>query len=203
MRCTERRIPSQYAAKVFVCTLALVICLPAVCDAEPCEEVKSPQQSTSVKIKQEVSGSEAAKAKSIKPNEVVSESDKPIKVIAEPEKAEVKTEDAEQAKSEKIGVKSEQVVVIDMEILTSRLKKTKAIGLFTKLAIRNDVSDLMNDVKRYRKKSMLAARIKEIRESFEGLLMKIIALLDDDPELSRAMYVGRESIWKSLLEVKV
>lgn len=200
MRCTEGRIPSQYTAMVFVYALALVVCLPAECDAGPCDEVKSPQQSTSVKVKQEVSESEAAKAKSIKlskvvtkPDEVVSESDKPIKVTAGPENAESKL--AEQAKSD-------PVAAIDMEILTSRLKETKAIGFFTKLAIRNDVSDLMDDVKRYRKKSMLATKMKEIRESFEGLLMKIVALLDDDPELSRDLYVGRESIWKSLLEVK-
>lgn len=185
---------------VFVYALALVVCLPAECDAGPCDEVKSPQQSTSVKVKQEVSESEAAKAKSIKlskvvtkPDEVVSESDKPIKVTAGPEKAEPKP--AEQAKSD-------PAAAIDMETLTSRLKETKAIGFFTKLAIRNDVSDLMDDVKRYRKKSMLATKMKEIRESFEGLLMKIVALLDDDPELSRDLYVGRESIWKSLLEVK-
>jgi hypothetical protein len=179
MRYTEGRIPSQYAAMVFVCTLALVIYLSAVCDAGLCDEVKSPQQSTSAQHKPEISESETAKA----------------------ENTELKP--VEQAKSEKIGVKSEQVAAIDMEILTNRLKKTKAIGLFTKLAIRNDVSDLMNDVKRYRKKSMLDSKIEEIRESFEGLLMKIIALLDDDPELSRDMYVGRELIWKSLLEVKV
>lgn len=98
--------------------------------------------------------------------------------------------------------KSEEVAAIDMEILTSRLKGTKAIGLFTKLAIRSDVTDLMDDVKRYRKKSMLAAKMKEIRNSFEGLLMKIVALLEEDPDLSRDLYVGRESIWKSLLEVK-
>ena len=179
MRYTEGKIPSQYAAMVFACTLALVICLPAASDAGPCDEVKPPQQSTSAQHKPEASESETAKAENAESRPV------------------------EQAKSEKIEMKSEQVAPIDMEVLTARLKKTKAIGLFTKLAIRNDVSDLMNDVKRYRKKSMLDSKIEEVRESFEGLLMKIIALLDDDPELSRDMYVGRESIWKSLLEVKV
>jgi len=179
MRYTEERIPSQYVAMVFVCTLALLMCLPAVCDAEPCDEAKAVQQSAAVQLKPEVSESESAKVEKTEPRPV------------------------EQAKSEKIEVKSEQVAAIDMEVLTARLKKTKAIGLFTKLAIRNDVSDLMGEVKHYRKKAMLADKIKEIRESFEGLLMKIVALLDDDPELSRDLYVGRESIWKSLLEVKV
>jgi len=87
--------------------------------------------------------------------------------------------------------------------LKERLKDTDAIGFFTKLAIRNDIVDLMGKIKQYRKKSMLKAKMKEIRASFDGLLLKIIALLEEDPNLSRDLYVGRESIWESLLEVKV
>jgi len=86
--------------------------------------------------------------------------------------------------------------------LKERLKNTDAIGFFTKLAIRNDIVDLMDEIKQYRKKSMLKAKMKEIRASFDGLLLKIIALLEEDPNLSRDLYVGRESIWESLLEVK-
>jgi hypothetical protein len=117
----------------------------------------------------------------------------PVVCDAGPENAESKPTEQE---------KSEAAVAIDMEILTSRLKKTKAIGLFTKLAIRSDVTDLMDEVKRYRKKSMLVTKMKEVRESFEGLLLKIVALLEDDTELSRDLYVGRESNLKSLMEVK-
>jgi len=178
MRYTKGRVPNQYAAMVSVCALVLLMCLPAVCDAEPCDEVKSMPQPTSAQHEPDMSESETATAEN--------DESRPVEL----------------AKSATIEMKPEQVAAIDVEVLTARLKKTKAIGLFTKLAIRNDVSDLMSDVKHYRKKSMLDSKIEEIRESFEGLLMKIIALLDDDPELSRDMYVGRESIWKSLLEVK-
>lgn len=178
MRCSEGRVPNQYAAMVFACVLVLLMSLPAVSDAGPCDEAKSMQQPASAQHEPDMSESETTTA----------------------EKAEYRP--VELARSETIEMTSEQVAAIDIEVLTTRLKKTKAIGLFTKLAIRNDVTDLMDDVKRYRKKSMLDSKIEEVRESFEGLLMKIIALLDDDPELSRDMYVGRESIWKSLLEVK-
>jgi hypothetical protein len=168
-----------------------------------------------------VSKSEKHKAKSVSSEKAKTKHGKLSKVVSSPEKSEVKpdesakvtskpeakaenaaSESAGEVKPEKSGVKSEQVAAIDMEVLTKRLKETKAIGLFTKLAIRNDVSDLVDDVKRYRKKSILAIKMKEIRESFEGLLLKIMALLEGDPELSRDLYVGRESIWKSLLEVK-
>ena len=168
MRCIEGITPSQHAAMVFICALVLAFSLPVESAAEPCDELKSPQQSTPIKVKEEAPKSEDAKAKLA--NTGVSESEK---VEAKAENA--TPELAGEAKPEKSGAKPEEVVAIDMEILTKRLKETKAIGFFTKLAIHNDVSDLMGEVKRYRKKSMLASKIKEIRESFEGLLMKIVA----------------------------
>jgi len=91
---------------------------------------------------------------------------------------------------------------VDFKVLKERLKGTDAIGFFTKLAIRNDIVDLMDKIKQYRKRSILKANMKKIRNSFDGLLLKIIALLEKDPNLSRDLYVGRESIWESLLEVK-
>lgn len=215
---------SQHAAFVaFACVLCLVLALPTESSAEPCDENKKPQQSAEVKEKKEVSKPVAAKAKSdgsvvpkskkakaVQVEQVKAKTKKPdnsARTIAEPVKVESKLEKVasstvKQLKPEKVAVKPE-VAEINMKVLTKRLKETDAIGLFTKLAIRNDVTDLMDEVKRYRKKSMLATKMKEIRESFEGLLLKIVALLEEDPELSRDLYVGRESIWKSLLEVKV
>ncbi len=212
MRYVEGITSSQRAATmVFACTLSVVLFLPADSNANPCDEMKSPQQSAPVKVKQEVSKSEFVKMKAArepsKTDKVEAQTDKvTLKTVKSEKVANVLEKDeassSEQVELEKSEAEPEQVVAIDMEILTSRLKKTSAIGLFTKLAIRNDVTDLMDNVKRYRKKSILVAKMKEIREAFEGLLFKIIALLEEDPELSRDMYVGRESIWKSLLEVK-
>jgi len=96
----------------------------------------------------------------------------------------------------------EHVDAVDLKVLEQRLKKTDAIGFFTKLAIRNDIIDLMDKIKKYRKNSKLKVKMKEVRASFDGLLLKIIALLEGDASLSRDLYVGRESIWESLLEVK-
>lgn len=93
-------------------------------------------------------------------------------------------------------------LAVDFETLKTRLKHTDAIGFFTKIAIRNDIIDLLDEIRRYRTQRTLQAHISQIRASFDGLLLKIVALLEDDPELSRDLYVGRESIWKSLLEVK-
>jgi len=92
--------------------------------------------------------------------------------------------------------------VANVQVLEDRLKKTRAIGIFTKLAIRNDIMDLVDEIRTYRKKAQLQNRLKEIRSSFDGLILKIMALLEDDPALSRDLYTNRELLWNSLLEVK-
>jgi len=88
-----------------------------------------------------------------------------------------------------------------MHTLIERLKKTDALGVFTKLAIRSDALDLMDMVKVYNKHKA-SFSLKELRARFDGLVLKVLALLDDDPKLSRDIYLARERIWKSLLEVK-
>lgn len=90
---------------------------------------------------------------------------------------------------------------INLETLTERLKETPAIGVFTKLAIHSDIIDLKDEIKTYKRKSVLQSKIESVRAKFDGLLMKIIALLEADPDLSRDLYTARESIWKSLLGV--
>ena len=93
-------------------------------------------------------------------------------------------------------------IAVDVDRLEKRLKDSDAIGFFTKIAIRNDIVDLVDQINHYRKKSLLNEKMAELRSSFDGLLLKIVALLEDDPSLSHDLYVSRESIWKSLLEVK-
>ena len=108
----------------------------------------------------------------------------------------------EQMKAEAVQAQADKVGV-DIETLKTRLKETDAIGVFTKLAIRGDILDLVDQIKRYRKQAKLEAKLAEVRASFDGLLLKMVALLEEDPSLSRDLYVSRESIWKSILEVKV
>jgi len=91
---------------------------------------------------------------------------------------------------------------LNLDALIERLKNTDAIGFFTKLAIRNDVMDFSAMVKRYRQQAVLKARIQDVRARFEGLFLKIVALLEKDPALSRDIYLARERIWKQLVEEK-
>jgi len=89
----------------------------------------------------------------------------------------------------------------NMDMLIERLKKTNALGMFTKLALRSDASDIMGMVKAYNKRRAKYS-LKELRARFNGLVLKVLALLDDDPRLSRDISLAQEDIWKSLLEVK-
>jgi len=119
-----------------------------------------------------------------------------------------KTKQGVTKKTDEITDKSDQTInaektnQLDIKGLKKRLSSTSAIGFFSKLAIRNDLVDLMKNIKKYRRKSILDDKIDELRANFDGLLLKIVALLDEDPDLSRDLYVGREMIWQSLLEVK-
>jgi hypothetical protein len=90
----------------------------------------------------------------------------------------------------------------DLDQLIERLKKSEAIGFLTKLAIRSDVLDFRDRIERYRQQKRLPKLLPELRDRFNGLLLKIMALLEDDPGLAHAIYTAREEIWKSLLEVK-
>ena len=89
----------------------------------------------------------------------------------------------------------------DLDMLTERLKQTSAIGVFTKLAINSDATDLIDAVKKYRQLAVLQTKLAEVRSRFDGLVIKILALLEDDPQLARDIYVAREQIWSNLLEV--
>jgi len=88
----------------------------------------------------------------------------------------------------------------DIDELTRRLKETRAIGFFTKLAIRSDAMDLLHQAEKYRT-SEGRAKLETLRERFNGLLLKILALLQDDPKLAEDISLAREDIWKSVLEV--
>jgi len=87
---------------------------------------------------------------------------------------------------------------LDLKSLETRLKETKAIGVFTKLTLKNQIDDLLE-----RFRAFYQGRIKtslvELRRSFDMLVMKTLALLQDaDPPLAGALASSRESIWSIL-----
>ena len=96
--------------------------------------------------------------------------------------------------------KKEAPPPLDLTSLETRLKETKAIGVFTKITIKNQVDDLLEQFRAYyqgRAKTTLA----ELRRPYDGLVLKVLSLLQDgDPELARAVLASREAIWGILAD---
>ena len=87
---------------------------------------------------------------------------------------------------------------LDLNALKERLKATKAIGVFTKIALKNQVDDLLEQFREY-----YAGKAKitmaDLRRSYNLLMMKVLSLLqDDDQTLASAIVSSREAIWSLL-----
>jgi hypothetical protein len=93
-------------------------------------------------------------------------------------------------------------MTLDLTALKEQLKATKAIGIFTKIALRNKVDDLMTQFRDYyRGNSKLT--MTELRRSYDLLMMKVLSLLQDaDQKLASAIVSSREAIWSLLADQK-
>lgn len=84
---------------------------------------------------------------------------------------------------------------LDLKSLETRLRETKAIGVFTKLTVKNQIDDLLDRFREYYR-GRLKTSLTELRQAFERLVLKVLALLQDaDPPLAHAVAASRESIW--------
>ena len=89
-------------------------------------------------------------------------------------------------------------LVIDFEKLKLRLRKTGAIGFFTKLELKGLIEDLFEEIEVFHKlESELS--IEQLEEHFNLLLMKLLVLLqDDDTGLHREIVLARPTLWITL-----
>jgi hypothetical protein len=88
---------------------------------------------------------------------------------------------------------------LDLTSLEARLRETKAIGTFTKLALKNQVDDLLAKFRAYHEKHQ--PPLAELRPPYEMLIMKVLSLLQDgDPSLARTISDSREALWAILTD---
>lgn len=91
---------------------------------------------------------------------------------------------------------------LDLPLLEQRLKDTRAIGVFTKLSLKNQVDDLLKQFRAYHQGGS-GKSLPQLRQSYEVLLLKVVSLLqDDDPTLAAAVGSSREAIWGVLVDPK-
>jgi len=87
---------------------------------------------------------------------------------------------------------------LDLASLEQRLRDTHAIGVFTKLSLKNQVDDLLAQFRAFYA-GQGGLTLAGLRRTYELLLMKVVTLLqEDDPGLAGAVASSREAIWAIL-----
>lgn len=84
---------------------------------------------------------------------------------------------------------------LDVAALKTRLRDTSAIGVFTKLALRNQMDELLQ---RFRSHYLGGQKtgVAHLRQPYDLLVLKVLAVVQDgDPSLARTISGSREAIW--------
>jgi len=91
---------------------------------------------------------------------------------------------------------------LDLTALKERLKDTKAIGIFSKITLKNQVDDLLDQFRAYHQGKAKLTMI-DLRRSYELMMMKVLSLLqDEDQALASDIVSSREAIWGLLADPK-
>jgi hypothetical protein len=91
---------------------------------------------------------------------------------------------------------------LDLTSLETRIKETDAIGVMTKIALKNQVDDLLDQFRAFYA-GKLKTTLAELRRPYDLLVLKVLSLLQDsDPSLAAAIAASREAIWGILSDPK-
>ena len=84
---------------------------------------------------------------------------------------------------------------LDLPALEKRLRETRAIGVFTKLSLKNQVDDLLDQFRDFHR-GRGESTLDELRERYSSLMVKVLSLLErNDPPLANDLAASREAIW--------
>jgi hypothetical protein len=91
---------------------------------------------------------------------------------------------------------------LDLNALEAQLRATKAIGVFTKITLKNQVDDLLDRFGEYYE-GKAKFTMTDLRRSYDLLMMKVLTLLqDEDQKLASAIVSSRQAIWDLLADPK-
>ena len=89
---------------------------------------------------------------------------------------------------------------LDLGSLEKRLRETRAIGVFTKLSLKNKVDDLLEEFRAYHE-GRGEMPLADLRERFDLLVLKVLSLVQKgDPPLARDIAASREALWRLLAD---
>jgi hypothetical protein len=84
--------------------------------------------------------------------------------------------------------------------LEQRLRDTRAIGVFTKLSLKNQIDDLLGQLRAYHLRQT-GASLPQLRQRYDVLVQKVIdSLQSGDASLARDISSSREAIWTALTD---
>ena len=87
---------------------------------------------------------------------------------------------------------------LDFKAMEQRLRDTSAVGVFTKLSIKNQVDDLLKAFRGYHA-GKVPPTLDELHQRFDGLLLKVVTLVqDNDATLASSISASRGAIWERL-----
>lgn len=119
-----------------------------------------------------------------------------------PSTAQAAKEGASPAPAPVTGASQAAAPALDLTSLEQRLRETSAIGLFTKLSLKNQVDDLLAQFKAFHQ-GQSRSTLSALRQKYELLLVKVISLLQDrDASLAASISASREAIWAILVDPK-
>ena len=89
---------------------------------------------------------------------------------------------------------------INLTSLEQRLRDTSAIGVMTKITIKNQVDELIERFKAHHE-GRDATPLAQLRPPFDTLIHKVHALVQDkDPSLASSISASREALWAMLTD---
>lgn len=89
---------------------------------------------------------------------------------------------------------------LDIASLKARLRDTDAIGVLTKLSLKNQVDDLLKGFRAHYLDGQKPS-VASLRQPYDMLVLKVLSLLQDaDPPLARTISGSREAIWNILVD---
>jgi hypothetical protein len=129
----------------------------------------------------------------VKPEVATLKPPAPVAVVPEPKKA-------APPPPPPVAAKPAAPPPLDMKSLETRLKDTKAIGVFTKLTLKNQVDDLLAQFRALHQ-GQAKANMAQLRQSYDLLILKVLALLQEgDPPLAKDIVASREPLWGILTD---
>lgn len=89
---------------------------------------------------------------------------------------------------------------LDVAALKMRLRETRAIGAFAKLALSNQMDDLVQEFRSLHLGGQ-STSVTRLRQRYDLLVLKVLVLIQDgDPPLARTIAGSREAIWSILAD---